>query len=102
MVTELVFVASNSNQNAADTHTNTTGRWPHTKYRLTSCVEHSKHLLSPVGTGVWTYLQTGQLVITHKQTQSMYDQRPLLTSTRRNNFEVRTVTVYFISQLDRK
>ena len=32
---------------------------------LTSCVEHSKHLLSPVGTGVWTYLHTGQLRITH-------------------------------------
>jgi len=40
------------------------------EHRLTSCVQHSKHLLSPVGTGVWTYRQTGQLVSTHTHTHT--------------------------------
>ena len=51
-------------------HLHTDENWRQTVlYRLTSCVEHSKHLLSPVGTGVWTYLQTGQLVTTHIHAQ---------------------------------
>ena len=42
--------------------------------RLTSCVLHSKHLLSPVGTGVCTYLQTGQLHATNTNTSTCYHQ----------------------------
>jgi len=57
----------------SNAHTQRVHSWrPHSEYRLTSCVEHSKHLLSPVGTGVWTYLQTGQLTITHTYTHSWW------------------------------